>query len=192
MYNSRHIVSFNLIIRTISKEEIADFFEKLKSEGGKTSKDEEEEINQLISGVDDDEDEEVFDGGEREEGEEDISEEQEKDEEDEAYFERIAEELNEEDEKTQKESGSRIKVTKALVARWVKKIKATNSVQPLYHLILCFRSGLKKDSNQEKKKGEPEIPYFVPDSSTFSRVLMACVKCLGDVATALTKYDHGS
>ncbi|KAG2372787.1 hypothetical protein C9374_013151 [Naegleria lovaniensis] len=185
---------------TISKEEIADFFEKLKAEGGKTTKEEEEEIQQLISGVDEDDEEEVYDGGEREEGDsedhdENIPADQEDDEQDEAYFQRIADEIEEENEKQVKEFGSRIKVTKALIARWVKKIKSSNAVQPLFHLVLCFRSGLKKEASSDekkKKKDEPEIPYVVPDAATFARVAMACVKCLGDLATILTKYEQGS
>jgi len=187
-------------ISSITKEEIADFFEKLKAEGGKTTKKDEEEINNLIAGVDEeDDDEEVFDGGAREDGNDDtIGEEpQGEDEGDEAYFNRIAEELNEEDEEETKELAGRVKVTKTLIARWITKIKKTNSVQPLYHLILCFRSGLKSDNEQQnesnkKKKDEPEIPYFVPDKATFARVAMACVKCLGELATSMTKYQHGS
>ena len=187
-----------LTLNSITKHEVEEFLEKLKQEGGKTTKEEEEEIQQLIASVSDDSDEEVFHGGDKEEDDEmtdDVTDQQEVDEEDEQYFERIAGEIQEEDEKDTKEFGNRIKVTKALIARWVKKIKTSNAVQPLFHLILCFRSGLKKEGeNQEskKKEKEPEIPYVVPDVATFARVTMACVKCLGDLATILTKYEQGS
>ncbi|KAL9643974.1 hypothetical protein ABK040_005442 [Willaertia magna] len=175
---------------TITSEEVADFFEKLKE--GDIDMDD-DEIEELIAGAEDND--EVYGGEEEKEEEtkEDNEEENDKpkggeeedDEELEEYFQKVAKDMEEEDDIEEKKIANKIRVTGSLLKRWIKKIKK-NDYRAVNHLVLSLRGALEFDNE------ELNLPYYVPDQATFVRVVMATVKYLGEVGTKVTEYSHES